>query len=157
MVSLFVVNITLLRDALFIRYLGEGIDYSEIIEKPGNFDRFQIFKIMTLISPLLSQNRCQMKIEIFKLITIMFLAGSIFAIMGVLIDNTLYRLGIARKMRVPTIVGAYLLAFIKVFAYTEISWFMITFIYVLGALFVVHQWDLWYTRNRGRWWWRSED
>ncbi len=97
-----------------------------------------------------------MTIAIIKLIAIMFLAGSIYAILGMLIDNMLYREGLARRMRIPSVVGAYFLASIKVFAYTDISWFICTLIYILSAIFVVHQWDLWYTRQRGRWWWKFQ-
>jgi hypothetical protein len=73
-----------------------------------------------------------MNIAIIKLVAITFLAGSFYAILGIWIDNILFRAGIARKMRSQSIFVAYLIAFIKVFAYTEISWFIIRHYHDLG-------------------------
>jgi len=99
-----------------------------------------------------------MTVVIIKLVATALLVGSIFVILGLLIDNLLLRAGIApRKKTVPNIITAFFLAFGKVFVFTEISWFVITMAFVLGAVFYSHRGDIWSTKDHGRWWWESED
>ena len=94
---------------------------------------------------------------IIEFITIALFAGSFYAVIGVLIDNILYRAGIARKKTGLTIFAAYFLAFIKVFTIPDGYWMANTLIFISLVVFYLHRGDIWTTKDHGRWWWKSQD
>ena len=94
--------------------------------------------------------------EILKFVAITFLAGSLYAIIGVLIDNTLYRVGIARKMTVPVIIIAYFLAFLKMVWHDKVPWLGNLILFILIITLGLNRGDIWSTKDHGRWWWKSE-
>jgi len=99
----------------------------------------------------------ELVLMIAKLIATALLTGSLYAILGVFIENVLYKSGIARKKIGSMVFFAYFLAFVKVLAFPTSSWALHTLIFLLVSIFYLHRGDLWSTKDHGRWWWKSQE
>lgn len=81
--------------------------------------------------------------------------GSVFALLGVAIENWLVKAGIVRNNTVGVIVIAFFCVLIKQTMFPDFTWIVWSLVILFSVTVGVHRGDVWYTMERGKWWWKS--
>ena len=83
------------------------------------------------------------------------LFAAIFVVLGLILEKRFVSLGIFRTNTIGVVIITIFCVVLKQVMLSQLSWFVWGLVILVSQTVGVHRTDVWYTLERGRWWWKS--